>query len=282
MTTVNLEEWFVCDQNTYNEQRLPLISFHLITGGDYTSSFFCKGKITSLNKACVKPNFVVTLPSILGNQDTLDDETFNTLEEYTCCSYGSNRKNINKLRFQKFTQKYERGEKYVHLAMLPLCRSSLLLYTQQANWAANLMKSKNTYNSSRANPSRLWLGCKWHYHLSKWTLSWKNWWCCSQRVSRIWWCNWQWRFRWIRIWMGRCKWRLCTKGFRKFVWHLYEAFLNLIKHFQMLSNYNTAISFFVDKHSWNINTQYLNFCNPGRIFSSLFLIGSLLNFLATE
>ena len=144
MTTVNLEEWFVCDQNTYNEQRLPLISFHLITGGDYTSSFFCKGKITSLNKACVKPNFVVTLSSILGNQVTLDDETFNTLEEYTCCSYGSNRKNINKLRFQKFTQKYERGEKYVHLAMLPLCRSSLLLYTQQANWAANLMKSKNT------------------------------------------------------------------------------------------------------------------------------------------
>ena len=82
--------------------------------------------------------------------------------------------------------------------------------------------------------------------------------------------------------MGRCKWRLCTKGFRKFVWHLYEAFLNLIKHFQMLSNYNTAISFFVNKHSWNINTQYLNFCNPGRIFSSLFLIGSLLNVLATE
>ena len=39
----------------------------------------------------------------------------------TCYSYGSNKKNINKLRFQKFTQKYEREEKYVHLAIVFCC-----------------------------------------------------------------------------------------------------------------------------------------------------------------
>ena len=81
MATVNLEEWFMCDQNTDNEQRLPLTSFHSFNGDYYTFSFFCKGKITSSNKACVKPNFVVALSSILGYQITLDDEIFSTLEE---------------------------------------------------------------------------------------------------------------------------------------------------------------------------------------------------------
>ena len=80
----------------------------------------------------MKPKFLATL-SILGNQVTLDDETFNTLEEYTCSSYGSNRKNINKLRFPKFTQKCEREEKYVHLAMLAPSRNSRLLHSQRAN-----------------------------------------------------------------------------------------------------------------------------------------------------
>ena len=81
MATVNLEEWFVCDQSTGNEQRLPLTSFHSFNGGYYTFSFFCKGKITSSNKAYVKPNFAVALSSILGNQVTLDDEIFSTLED---------------------------------------------------------------------------------------------------------------------------------------------------------------------------------------------------------
>ena len=96
----------VCDQNIDNEQRSALIDFHSFTGCDYTSSFFRKGKITSWKKACVKPKFLAKI-SILGNQVTLDDETFSTLKEYTCCLYGSNSKNINKLRFRKFIQKYE-------------------------------------------------------------------------------------------------------------------------------------------------------------------------------
>ena len=79
----------------------------------------------------------------IGNPITLDDETFSTLEEYTCCLYGSNSKHINKLRFQRFTQKYERQEKYVDLALLPPCRNSLWMHTQQANGAAYLMKRAN-------------------------------------------------------------------------------------------------------------------------------------------
>ena len=35
-----------------------------------------------------------------------------------------------------------------------------------------------------------------------------------------------------------------NKGFRKFVWLKLEVFLNLIKHFQMLNNYDNVISFF--------------------------------------
>ena len=69
-----------------------------------------------------------------------------------------------------------------------------------------------------------------------------------------------------------------NKGFQKCVWLKSEAFLNLIKDFQMLNNYNTVISFFPT----NIPETYLIFCNPKRVFSSLFLIGSFLNVLATE
>ena len=134
----------VCDQNIDNEQCSALIGFHSFTGCDYTSSFFRKGKINSWKKACevtpsksVKSKFFAAL-SVLGNQVTLDDETFSTLEEYTCCLYGSNSKNINRRKFQKFTQKYERDEKYVDLALLPPCRNTLLLHTQRANRAAYL------------------------------------------------------------------------------------------------------------------------------------------------
>ena len=132
----------VCDKNIDNEQRSVVVGFHSFTGCDYTSSFFHNGKITSWEKTCVKPKFLAAL-SILGNQVTLDDETFSTLEEYTCFLYGSNSKNINKLRFQKFIQKYEREERYVDLALLPPCRNSLLLHTQRANRPAYLMKRAN-------------------------------------------------------------------------------------------------------------------------------------------
>ena len=53
-------------------------------------------------------------------------------------------KNINRLRFQKFSLKCEQEEKYVHLAILAPCRNSRLLHTQQANCTPNLMKSANT------------------------------------------------------------------------------------------------------------------------------------------
>ena len=122
----------VCNQNIDNEQLSALIGFHSFTGCDYISSFFRKGKITSWKKASVKPKFLVAL-LILGNQVKLDKETFSTLEEYICCLYGSNSKNINKPRFQKFIQKYKREEKCADLALPRPCKNSLLLHTQRAN-----------------------------------------------------------------------------------------------------------------------------------------------------
>ena len=71
--------------------------------------------------------------------------------------YGSDSKNIQKLRFEKFTQKYEREEKYVNFALLPPCRDSLLLHTQQANWAAYLMKLANIAIVQEP----FLLGCNW-------------------------------------------------------------------------------------------------------------------------
>ena len=147
---MNLQEWW-CVIKIENEQRSALIGFHSSTGCDYTSSFFHKGKITSWKKHC-KAKFLTAL-SILENQVTLDDETFSTLEEYTCCLYGSNSRNINKLRFQKFAQKYKHEENYFDLALLPPCRNP------KSKLNCLLDETCKYCNSSRATPSIRWLGC---------------------------------------------------------------------------------------------------------------------------
>ena len=97
----------------------------------YILTFFCKGKITSWKETCLEPRFLAAL-STLGNQVTFNDKIFKTLG-YTCSLNGSDSKNINKLKFQKFTQKYEREEKYVGLDLPPPCRNTLFLHTQRAN-----------------------------------------------------------------------------------------------------------------------------------------------------
>ena len=69
-----------CVRSKYWQPAMSSTNFHSFTGGDYTSSFFHKEKITYWKNTCVKPKFLAAL-SILGNQVTLDDETFSTLEE---------------------------------------------------------------------------------------------------------------------------------------------------------------------------------------------------------
>ena len=101
----------------------------------------------------MKPKFFAAL-SIFGDQVTLDDETFSTLEEYTCCLYGSNGKNIKKLRFQKFTQKWE--EKYVDLALLPPSRKSFVAHPTSKS-SCLLDETCKYCNSSRATPQY----CRW-------------------------------------------------------------------------------------------------------------------------
>ena len=132
---MNLEEWW-CVIKIENEQRSALIGFHSSTGCDYISSFFHKGKITSWKKHC-KAKFLTAL-SILENQVTLDDETFSTLEEYTCCLYGSNsRKSTN--WGSKSLLRNTNMRKII--STLHCCH---LVETQKANWTVYLMKPANT------------------------------------------------------------------------------------------------------------------------------------------
>ena len=141
----------VCDQNwkraMFSTDRFPLIYWMWLY-----ILIFPQRKNYFLEETLCKAKFLTAL-SILENQVTLDDETFSTLEEYTCCLYGSNSRNINKLRFQKFTQKYKHEGNYFDLALLPPCRNP------KSKLNCLLDETCKYYNSSRATPSIQWLGC---------------------------------------------------------------------------------------------------------------------------
>ena len=165
-----------------------------------------------------------------------------TLEEYTYCLDGRNSKSVNKLRFQKFTQKHEQEEKYLNLSLLPPCRN-IFHPVHPSNKSSCLLDETCRYcNSARATSSRLRMKCNCQRHLGKWTK------LLLLFITSI-------KALMMKLTMkilmnqnldGKAQETIVTlnKGFWKFVGRKSEAFLNLIKHFQRLYDYNTAISYF--------------------------------------
>ena len=77
----------------------------------------------------------------LGENDSVDDDLCRTLDEFVCTMYGGGRaEDVSTLRFNKFTEKQKRENKYVDLSTLPPCQATLKLHTFRANRVAYLMK----------------------------------------------------------------------------------------------------------------------------------------------
>ena len=128
------------DVEIEEDNRNTLIGFHAFTRCDYTSSFFGKGKTTSWKKMNSKSRFKEVMTR-LGENDSVDDDLCRTLDEFVCTMYGGGcAEDVSTLRFNKFTEKQKRENKYVDLSTLPPCQATLKLHTFRANRVAYLMK----------------------------------------------------------------------------------------------------------------------------------------------
>ena len=119
------------DVEMEEDNRNASIGFHTFTGCEYTSSGW-----KTMNS---KSSFKEAIPRFVEN-DSVDDHLCRTLGEFVCTMYGGGHaKDVNTLRFNKFTEKQNREIKYVDLSALPPCKTTLKLHILRANRVAYLM-----------------------------------------------------------------------------------------------------------------------------------------------
>ena len=94
-----------------------LIGFHSLSGNDYISALFRKGK-TSCWKLVIKNEQFLQAFSKLGNTWDLGTDVIDKLEVYVCCLYGSKKKSVNAVRFDRFIKKKTRSFCYTTFFML--------------------------------------------------------------------------------------------------------------------------------------------------------------------
>ena len=124
------------------DKRQALIGFHAMTGNDYVSAFFRKGKAMCW-KAMIKEDRFVEAFTRLGEDWELSDEIVTILEMYVCRLYGSKKNTVNAVRFHIFECKQKKGV-MVDLSILPPCISTLRLHLERANYVARLWKLAGT------------------------------------------------------------------------------------------------------------------------------------------
>ena len=131
-----------------------LIAFRAFTGNDFVSSFIRKGKSVcwKIMKQSIK--FESAFHHI-GNTWELSEDQL--LEEYTCSLYGYRRNDINSLRSEMFTKKYNNENEAIDISVLPPCRTVLILHCKSAKLCCkNLEKFAGTY-CRYATGVRAWL-----------------------------------------------------------------------------------------------------------------------------
>ena len=96
-----------------------LTRFHAITGNDYVSSFFGKGKCKCWKKMISKTFFMQTV-KCLG-------------DSWGVSVYNAKNKTANPARAEMFTKKYANENKIIDLSFLPPCDSTLPLHVKRAN-----------------------------------------------------------------------------------------------------------------------------------------------------
>lgn len=118
-----------------------MLNMHALSGCDTTSSFVRRGKLSVKSKLEKFPKFVPILRS-LGSSLTITDMLLTGLEEFVCCMYSNQEyTDINKLRYDLFTQKYsptmtfaQPNTQGVDLSLLPPCKASLENHISRVNY----------------------------------------------------------------------------------------------------------------------------------------------------
>ena len=130
--------------NIDEQLKIPLTGFHAFTGNDYISSFFKKGKSVCW-KAMNKNQIFIEAFRQFGDSWYLSDDITTVLEHFNYALYGYPReRSINKVRTELFEKKYMKNDKVIDMALLPPCKSVLLLHMKRANYVAKIWKSSLT------------------------------------------------------------------------------------------------------------------------------------------
>ena len=126
-----------------------LPGLHAITGCDYTSAFYMKGKSKALKLVRSSNHFQEALCD-LANQPT--SQTFKIVEELVCQLYvkDTSETDINTLRYKQFlrafgttTNKFFQKLKSVDGRVLPPCRSELLKHIRRSSYVARMWGNAN-------------------------------------------------------------------------------------------------------------------------------------------
>jgi hypothetical protein len=147
------------------DEREALIGFHAVTGNDYTSAFFGKGKNKCWKIMKGKQEFVTAFQE-MGNGWTLSENSIDSFEKFVCKLYGSKKIRVNDAHYELFQKKYVKENKVIDLSLLPPCRSSLILHLNRCNYVACMWKSSAVANITYPPPSQHgWTGefeIHWH------------------------------------------------------------------------------------------------------------------------
>ena len=102
-----------------------LSGIHALSGKDYISSIFWKGK-KKLWKTLLKyPEYLETFANLRTNE-MLQEDTLTKLQSFLCEIYGyKDLSSVNVVRKCTFTSKYEKGKKSLDLCILPRCQENV-------------------------------------------------------------------------------------------------------------------------------------------------------------
>ena len=131
----------VCSIATQLEQSQPglsqsLMAFHALTGCDFTSAFYRKGKVTPFTKLENDPDAVAALMSLYST-----DVNVTGITKFICKLYGHDGEDINNARYQLFMdmtggKKSPHKVKKVNCASLPPCEMSLKHHIKRVNYVS--------------------------------------------------------------------------------------------------------------------------------------------------
>ena len=137
-----------------------LPGYHAITGCDYNSCFFGKGKTRPLLVASRYPQFIQALAE-LGSSASVSSATEATLEEFVYAIYGKGQfNNVNEARKNIFETKFMPRDdarplekvKSLEPTSMPPCKAALIQHIKRANFIARMWKLANEFKPIKESP----------------------------------------------------------------------------------------------------------------------------------